>query len=88
MSVWAGAKTASYPVMPFVGYSDYNLFFGGQSEGGENWTKWQKKGFDLNSVIADPPARDDYRLNPESPAFKLGFQPIDVTKIGIRHKER
>jgi hypothetical protein len=27
-------------------------------------------------------AADDYRLQPSSPAFTLGFQPIPVEKIG------
>ena len=48
-------------------------------------------GFDTHSLLADPlfvdPARDDYRLRPESPAFKLGFQPIDMSRIGIRKEE-
>ena len=39
-----------------------------------------------HSLIADPlfvnAAQDDYRLQPNSPAFKLGFQPIPVEKIG------
>ena len=26
--------------------------------------------------------KDDYRLRPESPALKLGFQPIPIEKIG------
>ena len=30
----------------------------------------------------------DYRLAPESPALKLGFQPIDVARIGIRTDAR
>jgi hypothetical protein len=50
------------------------------------WEQWQEKGFDTNSVVADPlfvdAANDDYRLRPESPAFKLGFEPIPVDKIG------
>lgn len=49
--------------------------------------EWQKMGYDTHSVIADPmfvdPEHDDYRLRPESPALKLGFVPIDVTKIGV-----
>jgi len=50
--------------------------------------KWQALGYDGQSVIADPlfmdPAKDDYRLRPESPALKLGFVPIPVERIGIR----
>ncbi len=53
---------------------------------GDYWAAWRKLGFDAHSVIADPqfvnPARDDYRLKPTSPAFKLGFKPIPVEKIG------
>ena len=49
-------------------------------------------GFDTHSVIADPmfvdPANDDYRLRANSPALKLGFQPIDLRKIGPRAKPR
>jgi len=52
--------------------------------------EWQKMGFDIHSVIADPlfvdPKLDDYRLRPESPAIKLGFVPIDISRIGIRRK--
>ncbi len=50
--------------------------------------EWQKLGFDTHSAFEDPlfvnPQSDDYRLKPESPAFKLGFQPIDVSQIGPR----
>ena len=38
-------------------------------------------------MIADPlfvdAEHDDYRLRPESPALKLGFQPIDQGLIGL-----
>jgi hypothetical protein len=41
-------------------------------------------------LIADPmfvdPAQGDYRLKPESPALRLGFQPIDVSGIGLRRE--
>jgi hypothetical protein len=50
------------------------------------WEAWQAKGLDQHSVIANPrfvnPAKDDYRLKPDSPALALGFQPIPVEKIG------
>ncbi|MBN2476630.1 MAG: right-handed parallel beta-helix repeat-containing protein [Pirellulales bacterium] len=52
----------------------------------KQWDTWREMGFDRNSVVADPlfvdPANDDYRLRPDSPALKLGFQPIPVEKIG------
>ena len=81
-----------------LGRSDENLFFhpnGGdyavyEFDGKERWPleKWRKMGFDKSSIIADPlfedPANDDYRLRPESPAHELGFQPINIDRIGIR----
>ena len=52
----------------------------------KRWEEWRNQGFDTNSSVADPmfvdPENDDYRLKPESPAFKLGFKPIPVEKIG------
>lgn len=47
---------------------------------------WQKRGNDLNSLIDNPLFRDpengDFSLLPDSPAFKIGFEPIDVRLIG------
>lgn len=70
---------------------DYNLYW----HGGKpvvfprNLTleQWQKeRGQDLHSLIADPkfvdPAKDDYRLQPDSPAFQLGFKPFDPGEAG------
>ena len=52
----------------------------------DEWQSLQTLGFDRNSLVADPlfvaPDKDDWRLRPDSPAFKLGFQPIPVDKIG------
>jgi hypothetical protein len=52
----------------------------------DEWSAWKSLGFDKNSVVANPQfrnaAKDDYRLLPTSPAFKLGFKPIPVEKIG------
>lgn len=62
---------------------DYNVYFNPNhpltypDSGGAVWGE-QKK--DEHSVIADPlfvdAANDDYRLKPDSPAFKLGFKPL------------
>lgn len=50
------------------------------------WEAWQALGLDRHSVIADPlfvnRAADDFRLKPYSPAYRLGFKPIPVGKIG------
>ncbi|MDI9446849.1 MAG: hypothetical protein QM844_22065, partial [Planctomycetota bacterium] len=52
-----------------------------------SFAQWQERGFDRNSVIADPrfldPAKDDYALRPDSPAFALGFQAIDTRRVGL-----
>jgi hypothetical protein len=56
-----------------------------ETESLDEWQSWQALG-DQHSVIADPkflaPGKDDYRLAPDSPAWKLGFQAIPVEKIG------
>ena len=48
--------------------------------------QWKEKGLDKNSVVADPlivdPEHGDFSLKPESPALKLGFKPIDISKVG------
>ena len=57
----------------------------------DEWASWQALGNDQHSLVADPlfvnAAKDDYRLQPNSPAFKLGFQPIPVEKIGPYQSE-
>lgn len=50
--------------------------------------EWQARGHDTRSVVADPlfvdPRTDDYRLKPESPAYRVGFKNInaEIEKIG------
>jgi hypothetical protein len=40
------------------------------------------------SVVADPgfadPANGDFTLKPDSPAYELGFEPIDMSDVGPR----
>ncbi|HEY2584335.1 MAG TPA: right-handed parallel beta-helix repeat-containing protein [Tepidisphaeraceae bacterium] len=59
---------------------------GAQLPAADQWPAWQQLGLDKSSVVADPmfvdPSKDDYRLQPASPALKLGFRPIPFDKIG------
>ncbi len=54
----------------------------------QSFADWKKQGLDANSITADPLfvdlANDDYSLKPESPAFKVGFKPIDLSHVGLR----
>jgi hypothetical protein len=71
---------------------DYNLYF---HEGGEpmrfmkySFDEWKAKGLDEHSLVADPlfvdPKSGNFSLKPESPARKLGFKPIDISRVGPR----
>ena len=63
-----------------------------QFPGGLSLAQWQQAGRDSHSVAANPRFVDaehgNYALRPDSPAFKLGFEPIDVSKIGLLSKPR
>ncbi|MFC1676366.1 right-handed parallel beta-helix repeat-containing protein [Planctomycetota bacterium] len=69
--------------------ADYNLYFNSEDP---NWgtrhiEKERKNGIETHSISADPLFVDmdngDFRLKPGSPALKLGFKQIDMTKIGL-----
>ncbi len=51
------------------------------------FNEWQAKGHDTNSQVADPlfvgAENFDFTLQAGSPALDLGFQPIDVSAIGL-----
>jgi len=55
--------------------------------GGMDFAAWQATGHDVDSVIADPlfvnAEAHDYRLRADSPAFALGFEPIDLSRCGM-----
>ncbi len=70
---------------PDIVFSDHNLFWAAGREI-PDLERLRELGMDRHSLVADPlfidPANDDYRLQPDSPAFGLGFLPIDTSRIG------
>jgi hypothetical protein len=52
-----------------------------------NLAEWQELGFDRNSVFADPlfidPQGGDFRVQPESPALKVGFKNFAMGQWGL-----
>ena len=54
---------------------------------GRSFADWQSLGLDRRSLVADPQFTNaqerDFRLKPESPALKLGFQPLDLGGVGL-----
>ena len=83
--------------------SDYNIMFSTIGcvlndpiikglPGTQSFADWKKRGLDANSITADPLfvdlENDDYSLKPESPAFKVNFKPIDISKVGLRGRNK
>jgi len=70
---------------------DRNLYFDASGQplafGDYSFEEWQEQGMDPDSLVADPlfvdPERFDFRLKPESPAFQLGFQALDLSQAGL-----
>ncbi|MBI2300673.1 MAG: right-handed parallel beta-helix repeat-containing protein [Armatimonadetes bacterium] len=70
---------------------DHNLYWDVSGKepafSGVSWEEWRKSGRDPNSVIADPLFVDaehrDFRLKPGSPALAIGFQPFDLSAVGL-----
>lgn len=73
---------------------DYNLYYNpnisADSLRFRDWTfeEWQARSKDVHSLYANPLFMDvdhfDFRLEPESPVFDLGFQQIDMSQVGPR----
>jgi len=71
--------------------NDYNLYWSSSDEplkfNGMTFEEWQAKGHDIHSIIADPrfknPAGYDFSIESDSPAIKIGFKPIDTSRIGV-----
>ena len=73
--------------------ADTNIFYCAQNvEQAEKFVESKRKdGIEKNSIIADPLFEDvanaNFKLKPESPALKLGFKQIDMSKIGLKTDE-
>lgn len=73
---------------------DWNVYFDGRPNakalrfGDGSLEQWRERGHDRNSLIVDPlfvaPKAGDFRLRPDSPTLKLGFEPIDLSQVGIQ----
>lgn len=71
---------------------DWNDYFDARPEAkplslaGVSLEQWRTHWHDEHSVVADPrffdPKKDDFRLRADSPALKLGFQPINDSTVG------
>jgi hypothetical protein len=70
---------------------DYNVYYHAGKPvvfpGDLDLAGWQaKRGQDAHSLVDDPkfvaPEKDDFHLQPDSPALKLGFKLLDVDKAG------
>ncbi len=84
---------------PWLEEIDYNCFFSDigrfevrivereKSERRCDLEAWRALGYDHHSVYADPlfidPANNDYRVRPESPARKLGFENFEMGQWGL-----
>ena len=70
--------------------SDYNIYYcaADRTLGEKTLEKLQRDGVDVHSQAVDPlfidPKNGDFRFKPGSPALKLGFVPIDLSKVGLR----
>jgi hypothetical protein len=72
---------------------DWNVYFDARPDAKEmtfaniSQGKWREQRNDRNSIVANPlfvaPKENDFRLQPNSPALKLGFEPIDVSRTGV-----
>lgn len=70
--------------------TDYNIYYSSVDPrlGESILEKQRNDGVDAHSLAVDPlfvdPEKGDFRLQPDSPALKLGIVPFDMSKVGLR----
>ncbi len=81
-------KEKSWP--SYSTFWDYNLYWcttGPVTFMGRSFEEWNALGLDVHSVVADPlfadPENGDFTLSPDSPAFRIGFEPFSLADAGI-----
>ncbi len=75
---------------------DYNLYYNPNKTLDEvrfgDWTfeQWRARGQDGHSLYADPgftdPKNGDFSMPADSPAYEVGFRPIDMSTVGPREQ--
>jgi hypothetical protein len=74
--------------------TDHNIYFcaANRDLGTQMLKKQQRDGVDIHSAAVDPlfvdPANGDFTLKPDSPALKMGFVPLDMSKVGLTNNDR
>ncbi|MDF7801640.1 right-handed parallel beta-helix repeat-containing protein [Pontiellaceae bacterium B1224] len=69
--------------------SDDNIYFckADKNIGKDLLKKLQRDGVDADSLAVDPmfvdPENGDFRFKPNSPALKLGIEPLDISEMGL-----
>jgi hypothetical protein len=71
---------------------DRNLYWSASGKpvlfGTRDLARWRAVGQDTDSLIADPlfadPQKGDFTLRPGSPAARIGFEPWDISAVGLR----
>ena len=75
---------------------DWNIYFDARPGAtpdsirfaGATLDQWRQRGHNQHSLIVDPlfaaPRKDEFGLRPDSPALKLGFEPINLKSVGPR----
>ena len=69
--------------------TDFNIYYcaADPNVGEQMLEKEQADGVDKNSLAIDPlfvdPANGDFRLQPNSPAIKLGIKSLDLSTVGL-----
>ncbi|MDO5580998.1 MAG: right-handed parallel beta-helix repeat-containing protein [Planctomycetia bacterium] len=75
-----------FEFMSKTGYAEFGNLCLEEVKQVSEWESWQQEGADVHSIVADPlfvdPEHGDFHLQPNSPAFKLGFKPIPIDEIG------